>query len=423
MTSHRQLAGFAILSLFASTSSGARAAEPLEETAGIVFVCTAGPRAALAHAERLRGRAEVEAAGVLPNPSLVVTHQRALSGATDTETVVGLSVQIGIGGRRFILKDAARARRDHAQLDAGTTLFESALAFRQAYVAAVADQARVRVAVEQQAAFGKLSDIIRGLAKGGEAAGYDLLRQEIQAKLHRRSLESLRAKAARSRALLTAWTGHEVTLPAVPLLALAGGSRARARQVPSSQHPRVESLEAAARASALEARAARRRWVPDLELFAGYRATGLVTETGHGVSLGVTMPLTFFDHGQGEAVRAEAEEAYLKAAASMVRRQQRAELKASLAELELLEASVVDAEQLVEGATRVQARAEQLYTAGEGSITELLEAFRSAEEAQFALIGLGEEIAMARLSLMRSLGSLLDPTLDQHCGGKSRGAR
>ena len=39
-------------------------------------------------------------------------------------------------------------------------------------------------------------------------------------------------------------------------------------------HPGVASLEAAAHAHALEALAERRRWVPDLDLFVGYRTTG-----------------------------------------------------------------------------------------------------------------------------------------------------
>ena len=63
-------------------------------------------------------------------------------------------------------------------------------------------------------------------------------------------------------------------------------------------------------------------------------------------------------------------------------------------------------------------KAKQLYAAGELSITELLEAFRAAEEAQLARIELAEEIAAARLGLMRALGTQLDPRLDAACGSK-----
>jgi cobalt-zinc-cadmium efflux system outer membrane protein len=408
---------YAFVAVIAAASQ-AVAAPLLSEIAGTQRLCMEGPAAAVARAQRLRGSAAVTAAGVLPNPSVVVEHQRTVAGTAASETVAGVSVPLGIGGRRFLLQDAAAARREQALADAHATVFEAALAFREAYVAAAVDQARVQALAEQQAALDALSTTIQGLAKGGEAAGYDLLRQQTQARLHRRLLELAKARALASRSLLEGWTATEVVLPPVDLTALAGGSRSPRAAGGTVEPPRIRSLEAEARANAIEARAARRKWVPDLDLFAGYRATTAGAETGHGFSLGLTVPLTLFDHGQGDAARAEAEEQVARATADRLRQQHKAQLKSARLRLEVLEASLADAEKASADAAAIVDKARQLYASGEATITELLETFRVAEEARLAQIELAEEIAVARLSLMGAAGTMFDGTLDKACGAK-----
>ncbi len=398
-----------------SLTATARGAPVLTEAAGTLQVCSLGPAAAVARAQRLRGTAEVTAAGVLPNPSLVVQHQRSFTGAAERETIVGLSLPLGVGGRRFLLQDAAAARREQAFADADVTLFESALAFREAYITAVISQARAEVLGEQQMALDALSETIEALAKGGEAAGYDLLLQRVQARTHRGWVESAKARALASRSLIEAWTDAEVVLPPVELSALAGGSAAIPPTVGSSQTRRVQSLEALVRASALDARAARRRWVPDLELFAGYRDLNADGDVARGLSLGLTIPLTFFDHGQGEAARADAEHEVASAFADQLRRERRAEAKAARLRLESLLVGVADLGQGSSDARALSTQAQQLYAAGEASITEVLEAFRAAEEARLAELDLALEIALARVLVMSATGTMFDPHLDQAC--------
>lgn len=409
------------------TPTSASAASTLDEIEGVRRVCAAGPDAAVARAQRTRGEAAISAASVLPNPSLLVEHQRTLRGATENETTVGLSVTLGIGGRRFLLQDAAQERRAQALADAHTTLFEAALAFREAYAAAVLDEARLAVLTEQQRLLDQSSARIQALAKGGENAGYDSLRQDTQARVHRRLVESTRAKAEASRLLVEVWIGEEVALATIDVADLAGGSRTKnvaTGSVMRNENPRVESLEAAARASGLEAQSARRRWVPDIEVFAGYRAvTGATSETGHGVSLGLTIPLTFFDHGQGEAALAEAEQAIAKATAARIKRDSQAREKGSAARLRILEASLAELDRAVADASALQAKAEKLYGSGEASITEVIDAFRAAEEARLARIDAAQEIAAARLEVMRARGTQLDPGLDKECGGGAGSAR
>lgn len=393
----------------------ARAAPVLTELAGTRQVCSFGPEAALARARRLQGAAEVTAARVLPNPSLVVQHQRTLTGPAERETIVGLSVPFGVSGRRGLLQAAAAARREQAFADADVTLFESALGFREAYLTAVVDQARANILREQQSTLEASSTTIEALAKSGEAAGYDLLRQRVQARLHHGLLESAQARALASRAQLEAWTNAEVELPEIDLAMLAHGSTFRPPTEPEAEARRLQSLRAASRASALEARAARRRWVPDPEVFAGYRALDGEADVAHGVSLGLTIPLTFFDHGQGDAARADAETAALDASAERLISERRAEAKAARARLQHLSSSIADLGQARSDALALLTQAQRLYSAGEASITEMLEAFRAAEEARLAELERVFEIALARLRVMRASGTMFDASLDEAC--------
>jgi len=256
---------------------------------------------------------------------------------------------------------------------------------------------------------------MEALAKSGEAAGYDLLRQRVQARLHHASVESAKARALASRASLEAWIETEVELPDVDLAVLAHGSSAQPTTEPASPSRRVQSLRAASRASALDARAARRRWVPDPEVFAGYRALDQDAGISHGVSLGLTLPLTFFDHGQGDAALADAEREVLQAGAERLSQQQHAAAKAARVRLQQLTSNLEDLGKARDDARELLTQAQRLYSAGEASITEMLEAFRAAEDARLAEIDRVFEIALTRLLVMRASGSMFDPSLDQAC--------
>ena len=396
--------------------SSAALAEPLRELDGVRSICRSGAHSAVARAQRAQGDAAVSAAHVLPNPSLVVEHQRSLSGATDRETVLGVSLPLGISGRRWLLQDAAEARRKQSALAAAAGLFEAALSFREAYVVAAVAEARVVVLAKNQSDLDALTAALQKLAQGGEAARYDQLRQATSSSMHRQALKSARAAAELARAQLRAWLDHEVTLPNDAVGALTTRQPAHREFADTAE---VRELEAQGRADELEARAARRRAVPDIALFGGYRAVAAGSETGQGVSLSLEVPITLFDHGQGEALRASSDAELARAAAQRLRMRQQAIVRGSRASLALLESSLPEAQAASHDAVTVRQQATQLYAAGEASITELLEAHRSAEEAQLATLSLAEHVALTRLQLMRASGTMFDAELDRQCRGQN----
>lgn len=397
-------------------ADSAIAETPLDETAIVRRVCTQGPDAQLARAKAAIGAARVAQAGVLPNPVLSAEHQRALDRQGDGETIVGLSVPLGIGGRRFVLQDAAEAWNEEARLEAQHALFDAALSVRELYADAVLDRARAEILGEQQRALDMLAETVHRLTAGGELAGYDALRQETAARAHRRLWLSARTRAEASRTILEAWAGEKLELDTVAprQLAISTGSE----QTPAGDHPRLQMFEAEVRARELEATAARRRWVPDLDVFAGYRQTTAGDELARGISMSLSLPITLFDHGQGEARFAEAEAEVARAHADRARARNRAELKA--AETRLAALALEDHAENEADAARLRADAGALYAAGEATITEVLEAFKAAEEARLGALEAAEEMARLRLFRMRAAGSFFDAELDRACRVASR---
>lgn len=406
----RWLQGFALALLF---PLAAKAAAPSQEVSETRSLCRAGVDRKLADATRRRGAATVAASRVLPNPTLVVEHQRTLTGASDRETVLGLSVPLGVSGRRWLLQDVATAREQAAKAEARASLFEAAITFREAYGQAVIDQAHADARHEAQAFLDGLATLVQRLTRGGEAARYDSLRQSSESRSHRRQLEAAVARATSSRVLLEGWLDRELVLSAdLAELARLAGPPAVNRL---SDAPAVLQLMAAAHSEELEARAARRRAVPDLELFAGYRSVSVGPEQGQGFSVSLQLPVTLLDHGQGPAGQAEALRQAFAAQAGQLRQRNRAQLKANLAMLRRLEAAFAESAAASSEASLVREQATRLYSAGEATITELLETHRAAEDAKLSHIDLARDIALSRLALMRAAGSMFDATLDREC--------
>lgn len=402
-------------------TQSAVAAEPAQELRATQDVCLRGPSHSVAAAQTRTGDASVVAAGVLPNPSIVASHQETLTGVTDRETIVGLSVPIGVGGRYFLLQDAAQARSEQATATASATLLDAGLDFRVAYAKAVLDQARLETRIKHQETLDQLSAIIEGREKSGEASGYDLSRQQMQARLHHLQVQTAQGEAQASRTRLDGWLSEPLEL-AKPDPTTLGNFGAPQPLDVSSATPRIRSLRAEARASTIEGRAARRRWVPDIQVSAGYRGVGIGSSTGHGISLGLTVPLTFFDHGQGEAAVADAAQATAEAEAERVLREQDAVLRAARSRLAALEQAVVEAEVATVEAGELEMSVQRLYRAGEVTITELLEALQNVETARLSKFELAEELVRARLAVMRASGTMFNETLDRACGvaGKAR---
>ncbi len=382
------------------------------EAAVIRRFCAVGPTRAVADALLAEGRAGTDYAAVVPNPTASVEHNRSLNATEDSETIAGLSLPLGIGGRRFLLSDAAAERLREKRADGSARLVEGALELRELLARAVAESERSVVLGKQLAALEELGKAISGLKAGRESSAHDLLRHGLELEVLGTRVKLQKARAASSKARLAAYVDGGVSLSGMSLASLASEPAPRATPL----HPALARLDASIRASELEIDAAYRRWVPDLEIFFGYRqVTAFEAETGHGFALRVAMPITFFDHGQGEASVAEARASISRAERAAIVAAKQAEEKAASDTIAALEEPAKEAHDAPKRTEKLLEQAKELYLAGEGSLAELASASALAEAAALTRIDAEEARALARIAKMRALGSLFDPALDRAC--------
>ncbi|HEY6562583.1 MAG TPA: TolC family protein [Polyangiaceae bacterium] len=337
-----------------------------------------------------------------------------MSGPVDRETIVGLQVPLVISGRGQVLERAADQRAREARFRSDDVLLEAALQFRELHARAMLAEARRVILHKQQIALDALTAAGDALARGGESARYDVARQQMETDSHRRELASAAAEARALAAELEGWLDapydlhldvQELTRSQQPLPDRSG-----------AHHPRLLALDAAARASELEERAARRRAVPEPEISGGYRRLQTDQAVAHGMQLNLSIPLTLFDNGSREAARFAAEALTERAVLASERRRITARSRAARARVNTLEAELRKTQNR-DGTDAIRDGARRLYAAGEMSIGDLLAAFQAAESAELSQLDLRAQAAFARIELMGTLGTQLDAELDRACSG------
>jgi outer membrane protein TolC len=278
----------------------------------------------------------------------------------------------------------------------------------------VIERERATIMQQHQQALESLAAALQQLTARGEAATYDVRRHQAEVQLHARLLGAAHARASAAELRLAYWLGTPVGSASLASSALLLAPLSAQSAGP---HPEVVALQGMAEAAASERRAASRRWIPEPELFAGYRQIAAGDQVGHGLSVGFTVPLTFLEHGQGAAARAQAERTAADARARRLSRQLDIERAAATASLRSLKAVLARAEQTALEVQQLKESARLLYAAGESSISELLDAYRTSESASLDRITALDELLSARLAVMRAAGRQFDAELDASCGG------
>ncbi len=392
----------------------------LREIDAALRACS-GPGAAVARARIHQGDAAVASSEVLPNPDVQFQQNQSVTGPLDRETIIGVNIPLGLGGGYFVRQEAAAAERQAIALSAGASSFDIAVEVRERFARASIAQARMETYREQRDAIGVLMTKLSKLEAGGEAAEYDILRLDAQRAAIDLKLKPSRAAVEAERAWLEVVVGMPVVIDGGAAKRLDRAvSRARAKK--RGPHPTTVALKKRAEAHRLYATAAERRWAPDVDVFLGYRLVGGGTAlTGHGFSIGLALPLTFFDYGQGEARRARARAEVSEARASLAKRRFAADAAAANKRMDNLKSKGSGA-QAVTLASRWVESSHRLYLAGEGSLLDVLEALQARTQAKLALLDVDTARLDTHVAWMRSAGRLVDARLEKACGiaGKAK---
>ncbi len=357
---------------------------------------------ALSAAQVDLARSDVERERLWPNPTLDYTRESA----GDAEQFLTLSQSFDFTGRRTLRRRAGELRVEATQQEIAGQQLDLGRVVRSEFSRAANQQELVRALTQWSKTIGAAAETAARLQAGGEVSGYDRRRLERERIGAEARLAAERGALVAAQRRLAGLLGAEhldgVTLqrPVPPEIPPDTELSARIEQ-----RPDVAAIAKRIEAAHLDRQAAQRWRVPLFELTGGMKNT----ETASGATLGAGVSLPIFDRNQGELLRANAELAILHAQRTLLVTRARGEVGGLAAEArELRNAARLFRDQALPTSERLTATAEAAYRAGEVGILELLDAYRTAVDAEVEAAKLEQRAREAEIELTRALGASLE---------------
>jgi len=372
------------------------------------------PRYAALRTRIETAKAEVVAAGVLPNPRVSygrydLTSQRNTMYDGRIQEAVTLEIPVQIAGQRGARLDAAE--RQVETTEAGVEADFAALVRESwsLFIRLLAGQERVAILEQAFEDLERLRKIVAGREQAGSASPYDLLRMGIEAKGLEIRLESARSELAGTAGDLGVALGLAGWKPEALGTLAPLGVPADLRALWDQAQDLNPELEAAKRgeiaADAGIERARRERWpTPSLQVGNAF------TDKPYGMTTfaGVAVELPLFDRGQGGMARASAEKQAALLERQLITSRTRVELERAVDLLTRRRESLEKFQRdVLAQLPALKDMSESAYRLGKGSLLELLDATRSRTDIRINHLELLEAETEAELDLLKASGLLV----------------
>lgn len=346
-------------------------------------------------------RAEVLNAGRWPNPRINLDRE-AVSGVS--EMMFTVLQPLPVTGRRTLDRDAASALVNAASNRADEALRRTRADLRLAYTDLVTAQTRERELTRSRNRLQELAAILEKREAAGDAAGFDRLRSEREVI----EVDADRQAAAGDRARAQATLAGFFALGTDPSSLIAADPAVAVRELPPVDllveeairtRGDVLALQQEIDAARLALRAADRRRIPEPELMAGTKSsTAAGGDVGSVISVQAVLPL--FDRGRPERALAQAQAAQAQARLDALRVVLRADIGAwRAAALDRRNAAERYRATALTTASEVERIAQVSYDAGDRSILELLDAYRTSASARVRQAALDAAARQAEIEL------------------------
>lgn len=389
-----------IVALVLVMATGSAAAQQLTESEAVGRALAHGALLASQEGARETARSAVAKQFVWANPSLSYLQE---PGGADDESTLTLSQSFELGGRG-LRTAAARTRGEAVESDLALLRLDVARNARRAFYELLAAQRGVEVMERWAGRISRGSETVALLQKGGEVSGYDRRRAERERLSVDSRLRTARARLVGARERLAALleldpdgltaSGELLPESAPDLSSLLQALEAR---------PDIRAEALRAEAAGLERRAAQRWWLPSTELTAGTKTLGDSTD---GTVLGIALSIPVFNRNQAAGLEATGDERATHARRKLLVARAVGEIRAlSAEEQELRESAVAFRESAASSSDQLIEIATVAYRAGEVGILELLDAFRSAVDADAEMIDLELRTRLAAIELAHAAGS------------------
>ena len=385
---------------FAMTGTVSAQTVTLPESEVLAQLSAENPRIQAARAGVDVMRAEVLAAGRLPNPR-VTYNREAVAGVS--ENMVMVSQTLPVTGRRRFDVSAATARVEAGSQRAQDQIRRIRADVRLAYTDLWAAQERERELTRSRDRLNELAGILGKREAAGDAAGFDRLRAEREVTDVDAGRGLAAAERAQAQANLSSFlpaqrlNSIEAVRPAptLPMLPTVDELMARAETSRGDLVALAREIDAAGFAE----QAAGRRAIPEPEVVAGTKmSNALGGDVGSIVSVHVSIPL--FDRARPERAAAQARGRQARVEADALRQTIRAQIanwRAAVVERRAVAERHRAA--LATGAGEIERIAQVSYDAGERGILELLDAFRTASTARVRQTELDAVVREAEIEL------------------------
>ena len=401
-------AGILLVSVLAILAPSSLYALELTEAEAITAALSRADYTALESSRRMAAEADVEQAGLPPNPEASFGREGfTTAGGRNIETSYEVSQKVDLAGRRGLAKRSAAQRLDATERELHGDRQGTVAEVRKAFGEALYRARIVGVLTRGLKQLTTTTAIIDRLAEGGEASGYDRRRVYRELLGSRVRLETAAADSVRSRTLLAGYlelpeaTDIEPVGSALP----APPESLESQRTSLRKRPDLAALLSRADAAASEAAIAERAWIPDVTIGVGNRVIEQAGAENDRVMLSLSMPLPVFDRGSPALKRAAALREGFRAEHALRLTQLDAELSGLWQQATRLHAAALAFRRESLGSARELTRiARAAYEAGEGEILDLIDAYRTELDTELLSLELDYRARLARIELDQTAG-------------------
>ena len=392
---HRKKVGCACLWLL--FSPGILLAQPLTEERSIELALAQKNFTHLLDSQLEQAQGDILSAKNWRNPEVELSRQEV---GDETETEFWIYQQFDLSGKRRLVQQSTRVKLAAAESLVALQRLERVYETRHHFYQALFHQRQKKIYAHWVDKFTEVEQATTKREAAGDVSGYD--RRRIS-----REQVSLIAKQREAE------TEFNVTL--VLLMGAIGQQAVNELEgtlIPDeqpalevflpgvTQHPFLLSLQQQSDASRLSADAVAKAHIPDLTLGIGQKNFDGPGGSESGFMISASIPLPIFDRKQGERLQARARTHQLESEYQLALQQAKAEISASWHKAnQSRENARLFSEQSVTTSFELVRIAETSYYASEIGVLELIDAYRSALDAEMTASELAYEARLARIQL------------------------
>lgn len=354
-------------------------------------------------------QADAVEAGLWPNPTVSYTREQVNGDPAETdEDFAWLTQRFDLSGRRGLRHQAAELRIGAAKNQLDAWLLDLTGETRRRFYQVLLHQQRLGAAERWTTRMRSITEIVARRKAAGDASAYDHERLKLELATARAQTRTAEAELERSRRALSALLGEQAPAAVIASGTLLPATAPLPLQELLALLPEradLRALEQQVQAAEREGTAAGRWWAPQVNLGGGVKTVKSQTGRSTGFLVNFSVPLPVFDRNQDEAVRASSEARISRAK----RRLELSDAEGTLQGLWMEATTVAEAARefrrdAVAPSGSLLRTARKAYESGETAILQLLDAYRSAFNAETRALDLEWRARQTRISLDRAAG-------------------